>query len=65
MAQVSKTAISRLIKEKHKVTGNDLDDDTKTRSRDDFKKQKELEEQRKLGNAPAAVDTATVIAIRR
>ena len=56
MAQVSKTAISRLIKEKHKVTGNDLDDDTKTRSRDDFKKQKELEEQRKLGNAPAAVD---------
>lgn len=56
MAQVSKTAISRLIKEKHKTTGNDLDDDTKTRSRDDFKKQKELEEQRKLGNAPAAVD---------
>lgn len=56
MAQVSKTAISRLIKEKHKSSENDLSDDTKTRSRDDFKKQKELEEQRKLGNAPAAVD---------
>jgi len=56
MAQVSKTAISRLIKEKHKSSENDLGDDTKTRSRDDFKKQKELEEQRKLGNAPAAVD---------
>ena len=55
MAQVSKTAISRIIKEKHQTSGNDLDD-TKTRSRDDFKKQKELEEQRKLGNAPAAVD---------
>ena len=57
MAQVSKTAISRIIKEKIGSSGTeDLDDDKKTRSRDDFKKQKELEEQRKLGNAPAAVD---------
>ena len=53
MAQVSKTAVSRLIK-KSESTGED--EDKKTRSRDDFKQQKELEEQRKLGNAPAAVD---------
>lgn len=57
MAQVSKTAVSRLIKESES-TGQDYlgDEDKKTRSRDDFKQQKELEEQRKLGNAPAAVD---------
>ena len=54
MAQVSKTAVSKLIKEKRGE--DDLDDESKKRSRDDFKKQKELEEQRKLGNAPAAVD---------
>jgi len=58
MAQVSKTAISRLIKEKHKVTGNDLDDDTKTRSRDDFKKQKELEERYTVRNLRIREDTA-------
>ena len=57
MAQVSKTAVSRIIAEKSRSVGeDDLDDDKKTRSREDFKKQKELEEQRKLGNAPAAVD---------
>ena len=50
---MSKTAVSRLIK-KSESTGED--EDKKTRSRDDFKQQKELEEQRKLGNAPAAVD---------
>merc|ERR1739844_583442 len=47
-------AVSKLIKEKRGE--DDLDDESKKRSRDDFKKQKELEEQRKLGNAPAAVD---------
>ena len=52
---MSKTAVSRIIAEKSQsVADDDLDD--KKRSRDDFKKQKELEEQRKLGNAPAAVD---------
>ena len=57
MAQVSKTAVSRIIAEKSRSVGeDDPDDDKKTRSREDFKKQKELEEQRKLGNAPAAVD---------
>jgi len=55
MAQVSKVAVSRLIANSSESGENDADD-KKTRSRDDFKKQKELEEQRKLGNAPAAVD---------
>ena len=50
MAAVSKTAVSRVI------ASNEETGDKKGRSRDDFKKQKELEEQRKLGNAPAAVD---------
>ena len=50
MAHVSKTAVSRVI-----AQDND-DEEPKHRSRDEFKKQKELEEQRKLGNAPAAVD---------
>ena len=50
MAQVSKTAVSRVI------ASHEEEDDDKKKSRDDFKKQKELEEQRKLGNAPAAVD---------
>lgn len=57
MAQVSKISVSRVIKNDLKSSSqDDLDDDKKTRSRDDFKKQKELEEQRKLGNEPAAVD---------
>ncbi len=51
MAHVSKTAVSRVI-----AQADDDDDEPKKRSRDDFKKQKELEEARKLGNAPAAVD---------
>jgi pre-mRNA-processing factor SLU7 len=49
MAHVSKTAVSRLL-----AQGDS--DEPKTRSRDDFKKQKELEEARKLAIAPAAVD---------
>ncbi len=49
MAQVSKTAVSRVI-------AQEKDEEPQQRSRDDFRKQKELEEARKLGNAPAAVD---------
>jgi pre-mRNA-processing factor SLU7 len=49
MAQVSKTAVSRVI-------ALEKDNEPQQRSRDEFKKQKELEEARKLGNAPAAVD---------
>ncbi len=50
MAHVSKTAVSRVIAQAED------DSEPQSRSRDDFKKQKELEEARKLGNAPAAVD---------
>lgn len=53
MAHVSKTAVSRLLAEK---TIEEEQGTKKAISRDDFKKLKELEEQRKLGNAPAAVD---------
>ena len=52
MASVSKTAVSRVIASSHQ----EEDGDGKKKSREDFKAQKELEEQRKLGNAPAAVD---------
>jgi len=53
MASVSKTAVSRVIASSHK---EEEGEDGKKKSREDFKAQKELEEQRKLGNAPAAVD---------
>ncbi len=57
MAHVSKTAVSRVIAEEGaEESGEGGSGEPKTRSRDDFKKQKELEEARKLGNAPAAVD---------
>ena len=48
MAQVSKTAVSRLIK--------DGTDEPVKKSRDEYRKAKELEEARKLGTVPAAVD---------
>ena len=54
MAAVSKTAVSRVIASSHQEDGGGEGESKK--SRDEFKKQKELEEQRKLGNAPAAVD---------
>lgn len=49
MAQVSKVAVSRVVAK----GGND---EPEKRSRDDYRKAKELEEMRKLGSAPAAVD---------
>jgi len=55
MAAVSKTAVSRVIASSHQEDGSGGEGESK-KSRDEFKKQKELEEQRKLGNAPAAVD---------
>ena len=49
MAAVSKTAVSRVI-------AQEKDDEPKQRSREEYKKERELEEARKLGTAPAAVD---------
>ncbi|XP_071746393.1 pre-mRNA-splicing factor SLU7 [Lepeophtheirus salmonis] len=50
MASVSKTPISRLIQ------GEEEEKDEKAKSREEYRKLKELKEARKLGNAPAAVD---------
>ena len=49
MAQVSKVPVSKLVKE-----GGDEGPEKK--SRDEYRKAKELEEARKLGTVPAAVD---------
>jgi len=49
MAQVSKVAVSRLVKQAG-------DDGPAKKSRDEYRKAKELEEARKLGTEPAAVD---------
>ena len=49
MAQVSKVPVSRLVKD-----GDD--DGPAKRSRDEYRKEKELEEARKLGSVPAAQD---------
>jgi len=49
MAAVSKVAVSRLVKQ-------DSDDGPSKKSRDEYRKAKELEEARKLGTEPAAVD---------
>merc|ERR1712018_906850 len=51
MAHVSKTSVSRLIQENDEEPGS-----SSGRSRGDYKKQRELEELRKAGSAPAAVD---------
>eukprot|EP00096_Caligus_rogercresseyi_P015417 TRINITY_DN7854_c0_g1_i1.p1 TRINITY_DN7854_c0_g1~~TRINITY_DN7854_c0_g1_i1.p1 ORF type:complete len:588 (+),score=246.49 TRINITY_DN7854_c0_g1_i1:387-2150(+) len=50
MASVSKTPVSRLIQ------GEEEEKDEKAKSREEYRKLKELKEARKLGNAPAAVD---------
>ena len=50
MAHVSKTAVSRLI------AADEDGGSSGGKSRGDYKKQRELEEMRKLGTAPAAVD---------
>ena len=49
MAHVSKVPVSRVIKE-------DEDPEAASRSRGDYKKMRELEEARKSGSEPAAVD---------
>ena len=53
MAHVSKIAVSRLIAEEDEA--ND-DGPSSSKSRGDYKKLRELEEMRKAGTAPAAVD---------
>ena len=52
MAHVSKISASRVIKEQH----DEDEPEGTSRSRGDYKKMRELEEMRKAGTAPAAVD---------
>merc|ERR550532_2006032 len=54
MAHVSKTPISRLIAEDEEEAGGS--GEAGSQSRGDYKKMRELEELRKAGSAPAAVD---------
>ena len=54
MANVSKVAVSRLIAADDESATDAKESQAK--SRGDYKKLKELDEARKLGNAPAAVD---------
>jgi pre-mRNA-processing factor SLU7 len=54
MANVSKVAVSRLIAADDESASDAKE--AQAKSRGDYKKLKELEEARKLGNAPAAVD---------
>ena len=54
MANVSKVAVSRLIAADDEEVSDAKE--AQAKSRGDYKKLKELEEARKLGNAPAAVD---------
>lgn len=53
MASVSKTAVSRIVATAKEDDGNPAE---QKRSREEYKKQKALEEARKLGTAAAAVD---------
>lgn len=57
MAGTSRTAVSQILRNKDEVVGEDqTDEEPKKKSREDWRKAKELEEARKAGTAPAAVD---------
>lgn len=51
MANTTNLPVSQILR-----TKNDFDDEPKKKSREDWRKAKELEEARKAGTAPAAVD---------
>lgn len=55
MASSTKASVSQILRTKHEI-GDDNDDEPKKKSREDWRKAKELEEARKAGTAPAAVD---------
>ncbi|VVC87078.1 pre-mRNA-splicing factor Slu7 [Leptidea sinapis] len=54
MTTTTKAAVSQILR--HKDDLGDEDDEPKKKSREDWRKAKELEEARKAGTAPAAVD---------
>lgn len=55
MAATTKAAVSQILRTKDDAA-DDNDDEPKKKSREDWRKAKELEEARKAGTAPAAVD---------
>lgn len=54
MATSARIAVSQILRNKDDV--GDEEDEPKKKSREDWRKAKELEEARKAGTAPAAVD---------
>lgn len=54
MTATAKVAVSEILR--HKDDLGEEDDEPKKKSREDWRKAKELEEARKAGTAPAAVD---------
>ncbi|GBP90284.1 Pre-mRNA-splicing factor SLU7 [Eumeta japonica] len=55
MATAARAAVSQILRTKDEA-GDNNDDEPKKKSREDWRKAKELEEARKAGTAPAAVD---------
>lgn len=53
-SNISRNTVSKIILDKESV--DDEGDEPKKKSREDWRKAKELEEARKAGTAPAAVD---------
>ncbi|KAK6629412.1 mRNA splicing protein [Polyplax serrata] len=56
MAGNQSTPISEILRSKSNAESSNLEDEPKKKSREDWRKAKELEEARKAGTAPAAVD---------
>lgn len=54
MTTTTRVAISQILRNKDEAV--DEEDEPKKKSREDWRKAKELEEARKAGTAPAAVD---------
>lgn len=56
MAGTARVAVSQILRSKDDATEDVQEEEPKKKSREDWRKAKELEEARKAGTAPAAVD---------
>lgn len=52
----ARVAVSQILRNKDDTSEDPQDEEPKKKSREDWRKAKELEEARKAGTAPAAVD---------